>query len=356
MNKIKLLITSCICILQLVSFAQEKKYKIYGTAKGNYTGNVFLFFENNYKEKDSICCPLKDGKFYFEGNVKMPIVARVHLSGSSFIGDFYLEKSTTYVSCNFVSNVNGKDTINGVTIESVKDSKSFPLQKQMLDTLFKAMRTAKGKDSTVFKIYLDFIAKHPDSRVGAYYLGTYYSCLTYDEINQLKRLFSSSLNETFEMGLVNEVLVAIKNAELRAPGLAFHDIFSKDTSGNTISTKDFRGKYLLVVCWATWCKPCRAEHPALNALYEKYKGQGLEMLGVSFDAAGSEQKWKQAIVKDGMKWPQVADMRGSDTDFSNYYQIHSIPCHFLVDKEGKIIGSGLSLGEVETLLKKELNN
>jgi peroxiredoxin len=352
------LLACCIFLLQLASFAQEKNYKIYGTAKGSYKGNVYLFFENNYKAKDSICSHIDNGKFYFEGKVRMPIMARLHLEGTSIISDFYLENTTTNITCVLGSHVTPKDTFNSIVIEDVERSKSFVIQKQLMDTLNKASRIGNNEGKQVYNILHDFISKNPDSRIGAYCLGNYAYSLPYNEVKELKNLLALSLQNTFEVATINKALASEEKKALRLPGLAFHDIVSKDTSGNTINTKDFRGKYLLVVCWATWCVPCRREHPALNALYEKYKSRGLEIIGVSVDAAGSEQKWKQAIIKDSLTWPQVSDLNGFNTDISNYYKLEGegIPFNFLVDKDGKIIASKLQLSQMESIIDKKLSN
>lgn len=357
MNKKKIIFSCCICVLQIVLFAQKKDYKIYETTNGWYNGNVYLFFEGNFKKRDSIHCPVKDGKFYFEGKVMMPILARLHLDGTSLISDFYLENTTTYIACDLASKITGQDTLNMVNVISVKNSKSFLTQKKLMDTLNNTTASTKESEIVVYKILHDFISKYPGSKVGAYCLNNYSSLLTYDEIKRLRQLFSPSLKDSYEMKLIDNTLASAGKVDLRSPGLAFHDIISKDTSDNSVDTKNFRGKYLLVVCWATWCKPCRNEHPQLNNMYKKYSDKNFEMLGVSLDESGSEQKWKQAIIKDKLTWPQVSDMKGFDSEISKYYKLQGegIPFNFLIDKTGKIIGSKLQLNEVESILQKELN-
>ena len=78
------------------------------------------------------------------------------------------------------------------------------------------------------------------------------------------------------------------------------DIRLPNPEGDTLSLSDFRGKVLLVDFWASWCGPCRRENPHVKKLYEKYKDQGFEILGVSLDRTKSS--WVAAIEKDGLPW------------------------------------------------------
>lgn len=107
--------------------------------------------------------------------------------------------------------------------------------------------------------------------------------------------------------------------------------------GAMISLADFRGKYLLLDFWASWCGPCREENPNLVALFDRYKNKGFTILGVSLDMPGSRQKWLDAIKKDQLKWTQVADLKGWQNRAAAVYGVKAIPGNFLIDPQGKII-------------------
>lgn len=112
--------------------------------------------------------------------------------------------------------------------------------------------------------------------------------------------------------------------------------------------KDFRGKYVLIDFWASWCGPCRQEIPHLKKEYEKYHDKGLEMLSVSIDK--SKNAWMNALRKEKMPWPQVLAPE-SGKDIMKEYQFSGIPFIVLLDKEGKILGKNLRGEKLEKLLE-----
>jgi peroxiredoxin len=124
-----------------------------------------------------------------------------------------------------------------------------------------------------------------------------------------------------------------------------------NTQGKPVSLESFKGKYVLVDFWASWC-PCRQENPNLVRTYEKFKSKNLEILGVSLD--NSKDKWLQAIEEDQLHWPHVSDLKGWRNDVALQYGVQSIPANFLLDKDGKIIAKGLRGAALEQALEQLL--
>lgn len=127
------------------------------------------------------------------------------------------------------------------------------------------------------------------------------------------------------------------------------DFTMKTPAEEDMSLKDFRGKYVLIDFWASWCGPCRRENPNVVKMYNKYKGEEFEILGVSLDR--QKDRWLQAIEKDGLTWPNVSDLKGWQNAAAKKYGVSSIPHTVLVDKEGKIIARNLRGPALEAKLK-----
>ncbi|MCO6485859.1 MAG: TlpA family protein disulfide reductase [Saprospiraceae bacterium] len=121
-----------------------------------------------------------------------------------------------------------------------------------------------------------------------------------------------------------------------------------DPEGNPVSLRSLRGKVLLIDFWASWCGPCRRENPKVRQLYDRYKDQGFDILGVSLDS--DRQRWLDAIQKDGLVWTQVSDLQGWRNAAGQLYQVSSIPHTVLLDREGRIIARGLRGAALEQKL------
>jgi len=119
-------------------------------------------------------------------------------------------------------------------------------------------------------------------------------------------------------------------------------------TGKLMGPADFKGKYLVLDFWASWCKPCRINSPAMVKLYKKYKDQNVEILGVSLDQ--NADKWKEAIKDDSYTWPQVSDLKMWDSEAAKLYKVESIPTLVLLDKEGKIVARNLTPETLDILL------
>ncbi|MFT6867330.1 MAG: thiol-disulfide isomerase/thioredoxin [Cyclobacteriaceae bacterium] len=117
-----------------------------------------------------------------------------------------------------------------------------------------------------------------------------------------------------------------------------------------MSLTSFRGKYVLIDFWAAWCRPCRQENPNVLRMYNLYKDQNFEILGVSLDR--DRTAWLAAIKSDGISWQHVSDLKYFNSQAASDYKIGSIPATYLIGPDGKIIAKGLRGPSLEAKLKE----
>ena len=141
----------------------------------------------------------------------------------------------------------------------------------------------------------------------------------------------------------NKAATINKALDDKAPpeGSKAPDFTQTSVDGKPVSLSSFKGKYVLIDFWASWCAPCRAENPNVVKAYDTYKGKGFTILGVSLDGKSTKAAWLAAIQKDGLTWTEVSDLSGWSNEAAKLYGVHAIPQNFLIDPNGNIIGKNL---------------
>jgi peroxiredoxin len=127
-----------------------------------------------------------------------------------------------------------------------------------------------------------------------------------------------------------------------------------DINGKEISLSSFKGKYVLVDFWASWCGPCRKENPNVVRVYNQFKDKNFTVLGVSLDRPGQKAAWLKAIQDDHLTWTHVSDLKWWDSSVVPMYQINGIPYNVLVDPQGMVIAENLKGSALETKLSDVL--
>ena len=155
--------------------------------------------------------------------------------------------------------------------------------------------------------------------------------------------------QTGQIERIYQEEILMKEGKMEAP-----DFTLKTPEGKEIKLSMLKGQIVLIDFWASWCGPCRQESPNVVRLYNQYKADGFTVFSVSLDE--NADKWKEAIKKDGLIWPNHgSDLQGWKTPLTQLYGFNSIPHTVLVNKEGKIIGRGLRGLALENKLKKIFN-
>lgn len=159
--------------------------------------------------------------------------------------------------------------------------------------------------------------------------------------DEVEPLFAKLPEATKQLPSAKTMAEKITTAKLTGIGRIAPEFTQNDTLGNPVALSSFRGKYLLIDFWASWCGPCRKENPNVVKAFQKYKDKGFTILGVSLDQPNAKEKWMKAIHDDNLTWTHVSDLQFWKNAVAVQYGVQAIPQNYLLDPSGKIVGKNL---------------
>lgn len=368
---------SALALLPFAAFAQ-KPFQIDGDVKGLKSGDkVFL----SYRSNDGVIVDsanVTDGKFSFKGALASPV--RADLSLNKLFNprtrgpvvdrlSFYIEptaiKVTATDSLKFAS-VKGSashdvelmlialskpfnDEMNAVNIEFGKLSLD---ERKVQQPAFQA-RYMDAQEK-LKQVRMDFAKSNPNSSVSLDLL----DLLSEDDkyLAETEKVFTVMGPELRNSAVGIDFEKTLNIAKKTAIGSYAMDFAQNDVNGKPVKLSDFKGKYVLLDFWASWCGPCRAENPNVVKAYQTYKDKNFTVLGVSLDQPGKKEAWLGAIEKDGLTWTQVSDLKYWNNEVSKMYGIKGIPANFLIDPNGKIIAKKIRGEQLHAKLAEILGN
>ena len=225
-------------------------------------------------------------------------------------------------------------------------SQSGRLQKKDAFAFIESNRLAA--DSEQDRDLWNFVKIHPTSPVSLFILK--HDDENYPDYDKLAPYFdalSSELKNTIFGKGYGAMLAGLK---LTRTGARSPEFTMEDPNGKKVSLSSFRGKYILVDFWASWCKPCREENPSVVSAYKQFSDKNFAILGVSLDKA--KDAWLKAITDDNLAWTQVSDLNFWNNAAAQLYSVKAIPQNFLLDPEGHIIAKNLFGERLIKTLKK----
>jgi peroxiredoxin len=323
--KLKYFIATVVGVAALVACSDgASTYTVRGEIAGETDGVIYLkrYDDKSFTVVDS--AKIEDGKFVFSGLFTEPMAYGLTTNRETRRPLlFFIDKGETAVNVDENEN----------TIAVIGSPSS--------DIYLENAPLVRGDGYSLDSL----IQAHPSSPVPAFFLMRDFTWrLSLDEIKQLRQKFDASLNGTTYIDQIDTFTSRLEHLKV---GELAPDFTLPDSLGNSVSLSDFRGKYLLVDFWASWCPDCRRENPNVVEAYNRFNQRNFTILGVSLDR--ERAPWLAAIEKDGLSWTHVTDLKDWKSDAAVTYAIRWIPTSYLISPDGHILAVGL---EGEALLNK----
>lgn len=345
----------------LISSCKEKGgFTVEGKIKNYEDGEILIINLQDNESKDTI--KVKNGKFTYEGKVDEPtpfmLLAPDILPSQSI---FYADKGKVTIS--FTARDPNSFVVKGCATQ--KEYEDFYSKTKSLLVQFDSIQNLAFTGGDQFTqadiekaimdiqekyeaVNMQFVKENKSSYVSALLAYEYIRqkpSLTITEKRAIREGLDPIIQSSYYGLKMNELLASEKNTVVGGLAPAFT---LSSPEGKSIELASFKGKYVLIDFWASWCAPCRAENPNVVLAYARFKKKNFEIIGVSLDE--NKDQWLAAIKKDKLGWTHVSDLDGWNSKVVSLYNIRSIPSNVLVDPEGKIIAKDLRGADLENKL------
>ena len=314
------------------SKTDKNSFEISGTVTG-YEDGTSVSFLNDQTGQPEKQTTIENGLFTIKGKLPAPTFKVLVFGDQPPVVPIFLENKVIIVK-------GDKATADQMTITGSKTHNEYVEYMSQIKPYIEIFQNPAARNASSLTAIADiadkFIRKNPSSYVSPIVL---IQLMQLENLPKAEQLFPLLSKEVRNTDMAQYVESQIAESKINAVGTVMADFSQADTSGKSISLSSFRGQYVLVDFWASWCRPCRDENPNVVSNFEKYKSKNFTVLGVSLDQA--KPAWINAIKMDALNWTQLSDLKGWKNDVAAQFRITSIPQNFLIGPDGKIIAKNL---------------